>query len=115
MLYTFQLRCPECGYRFTHLKIPISTCLEANLNELDQQRRTLYRDKLKEAFERNYMPSWAAATYKEQFGHWPPFIWALHCLYSEQPKNRDFKEYYGYLQAIAARKEKDEAWVQQQM
>jgi superfamily II DNA or RNA helicase len=115
MLYTFHLRCPECGYLFTHRKIPILTVLEANLNEVDQQRRDLYRDKLKEAFVRNYMPSWAAATYKEQLGHWPPFVWALHCLYGEQPKNRDFKQYYAYLLAIAARKEKDEAWVQQQM
>jgi superfamily II DNA or RNA helicase len=115
MLYTFHLRCPECGYQFINRKIPIPTFLEANLNEVDRQRRNFYRDKLKEAFNRQYLPSWAAIAYKDCYGHWPPFVWAMHCLYSEQPRNPDFKEYYAYLMAIALRKEKDETWVQQQM
>jgi superfamily II DNA or RNA helicase len=114
-LYAFHLRCPECGYQFLNRKIPILTCLEANLSEVDQQRRCFYRDKLKQAFERQYLPSWAAASYKELYGHWPPFIWALHCLYGEQPRNQDFKHFYAHLRAIAQRKDKDEAWVQQQM
>jgi superfamily II DNA or RNA helicase len=115
MLYTFHLRCPECGYQFMNRKIPIPTFLEANLNEVDQQRRNFYRDKLKEAFNRQYLPSWAAIAYKDFYGHWPPFVWAMHCLYGEQPRNPDFKKYYAYLSAIAERKDKDEAWVQQHM
>jgi superfamily II DNA or RNA helicase len=115
MLYAFQMQCPQCQYEFFHKKIPIITALESHLSPEDQQRRNFYRVRIKEGFSKKYLPSWAVMAYKDQFGHWPPFSWALHCLYGESPGKKNFREYYDHLNTIAERKDKDEEWIQRQM
>jgi superfamily II DNA or RNA helicase len=115
MLYAFQMKCPHCQYEFFHKKIPLITSLESHLSPEDQQRRDFYRSRINEGFSKKYLPSWAVMSFKDQYGYWPPFAWALHCLYGESPGMKNFREYYDHLSAIAERKDKDGDWIQRQM
>lgn len=111
ILYSFQMHCPECGYRFPSHKVAFLAGIEQCLSEEDQERFDVYQDKIREAFSSNYAPGWAAMVFKEAYGHWPPDTWAKGAVFgsSPTPENRD--RYCQYLSAIAQRKQKPASWV----
>ncbi|MGH2412317.1 MAG: hypothetical protein ACRDEA_01185, partial [Microcystaceae cyanobacterium] len=60
VLYAFQMRCPECSYQFESRKLDLFLGLKQQLREEDLERLEFYRDKLKEAYNKKYAPTWAA-------------------------------------------------------
>lgn len=109
-------KCPECSYTFPLPKrtyyIP---SLQQLLSESDFERYQFYRQKIREAYEHNYAPGWAAVTFKDLYGHWPCEPWSYHALFGEKPTDQQRTSYQSYLRAIAHRKEKPNSWIEQQM
>lgn len=89
--------------------------LQQLLSEQDFERYKFYCQHIKTAYQRNFAPGWAAMTFKDRFGHWPPDAWARGAVFGDNPTQVQRGSYYSYLQAIAQRKEKPEAWVQRHM
>lgn len=108
--------CPKCSYIFP---LPKKTyyipSLQQLLSEVDFERYEFYRQKIREAYERNFAPGWAAFTFKEQYGHWPPEPWSYSALFGEKPTDRERTSYENYLRTIAKRKEKPDSWVERYM
>lgn len=111
ILYAFQMRCPECGYRFPRKKIALIADLEHCLSQEDTARWEFYREKIREAYSKNFAPGWAAVIFRDHFGHWPPDAWAFGAVFGDRPSDEQKQRYYEYLVAIAQRKEKSESWV----
>ncbi|MGH2415144.1 MAG: DEAD/DEAH box helicase, partial [Microcystaceae cyanobacterium] len=89
VLYGFQMRCPECNYHFESRKLDLFVGLKQQLREEDLERLEFYRDKLKEAYDKRYAPTWAANVFREKFGHWPPWDWAKKAVFGESPTQED--------------------------
>ncbi len=109
-------KCPECSYTFP---LPKRTyyvpSLQQLLSETDFERYQFYRQKIREAYEHNYAPGWAAHTFKDQYGHWAPEPWSYHAIFGEKPTELERASYQTYLQVIAKRKEKPDAWIERYM
>lgn len=113
LLYTFQMHCSRCGYRFPELEqLPLIQRLEQLLPEGDLEKLKFYRVKIQEAYHKVFSPGWAAVIFKEHYGHWPPDDWARGAIFGDSPTAAQKEMYQAYLQAIAQRKQKPESWVQ---
>jgi superfamily II DNA or RNA helicase len=70
--------CPECGYCLTPVGKQIVTLdgelieIGAHLPPEEQDRLQWYAELLGIAAERRHKPGWAAYSFREKFGHWPP-------------------------------------------
>lgn len=116
ILYAFTMKCPECGYVFEQpKKVYLVPGLEQLLNEADIKRYEFYRRSLREAYDKNFAPGWAAMHFKERYGYWSPNSWSKGAIFGTKPTTQQRAEYLKYLQAIAQRKEKPQQWVQKQM
>lgn len=119
IIYAFQLKCPHCNFIF---KRPEKVYLMPNLKTLisvgDEERYEFYRSQIRTAYTQKYSPGWAAFTFKERYGHWPPNIWARGAVFGDRAKAYtvfDQAQYYQYLSAIATDRGKEESWVQRYM
>ncbi len=113
ILYTFQMRCPRCGYCFPELEqLPLVQKLEHLLRPEDVERMQFYRQKIQEAYRQGFSPGWAAVIFKEACGYWPPKAWAWGALFGDAPTVVQKETYYEYLRAIAQRKQKPDIWVE---
>lgn len=116
ILYTFYLKCSECGYIFEQpKKVYLLPGLEQLLNEEDRGRYQFYRSKLQEAYQKSFAPGWAAMVFKERYGHWSPDAWATGAIFGDSPTPEQRASYRNYLTAIAKRLEKPSSWVQRHM
>ena len=116
ILYAFTMKCPECGYVFEQpKKVYLVPGLEQLLSEADIKRYEFYRRSLREAYDKNFAPGWAAMNFKERYGYWSPNSWSKGAIFGTNPTPQQRSEYLKYLQAIAQRKEKPQQWVQKQM
>jgi len=67
IIYASQCQCSYCSYIFPQPnKAFILPTLQQILSEEDFGHYQFYRQKIKEAFERNYSPGWAARVFQEQ-------------------------------------------------
>jgi superfamily II DNA or RNA helicase len=115
-LYGFQMRCPECNYKFPELlKLPLIQQLEQLLSEEDKQRFDFYRSKLQFSYQNNYAPGWAAMIFQEKYGHFPPDDWARDAIFGESPTPEHQATYYKYLCTIAEQRQKPDTWVKRYM
>lgn len=79
-VFSRSLTCPECGYRFKPAARDVRA-IDGDLVELSEHeperidREGFYREMRGVALERNYSPKWAAVTFRDRFGMWPPFAW----------------------------------------
>lgn len=113
ILYGFQMKCPHCSYVFPQpKKVYLVPELQQYLGEEDIERYEFFRKKLREAYENNLDPGWAAHRFREQYGHWSPDSWAKSAIFGSQPTPVQQMSYRNYLEAIARRKEKPDSWVQ---
>ncbi len=116
ILYAFTMKCPECGYVFEQpKKVYLVPGLEQLLSEADIERYEFYRRSLREAYNKNFAPGWAAMNFKEHYGYWSPNSWSKGAIFGTKPTTQQRSEYLKYLQAIAQRKEKPLDWVQKHM
>lgn len=116
ILYGFQMKCPKCKYVFEQAKkIYLIPELEQLLNEEDIERYEFYRKKLREAYNNNFDPGWAAHVFREKYGHWSPESWATNAVFGNNPTQAQQIAYRSYLTSIAQRKEKPQNWVQRYM
>lgn len=116
ILYAFTMKCPECGYVFEQpKKVYLVPGLEQLFSESDIERYEFYRKSLREAYDKNFAPGWAAMNFKERYGYFAPNSWSKSAIFGTKPTTQQRAEYLKYLQAIAQRKEKPLEWVQKQM
>lgn len=116
IVYGFQMRCPKCGYSFPqHKKIYLVPELEQMLSEDDFERYEFYRKKLREAYEKNLAPGWAAHSFREKYIHWPPDSWAKGAIFGSNPLPPQQFSYRSHLNTIARLKQKPKTFVQRYM
>lgn len=116
VLFGFQMKCPKCGYAFPQpKKIYLVPELEQCLCEEDIERYEFYRKKLREAYNNNFDPGWAAHVFREKYGHWSPESWSKGAILGAHPTKPQLDSYRSYLTVIAERKEKPQMWVQRYM
>lgn len=116
ILYSFQMKCPKCGYLFElPKKVYLVPGLEQLLSSEDIERYEFYRSKLREAHQKSFAPGWAALVFKERYGHWSPDAWAKGAIFGDSPTSDQQSSYRNYLLAIANRLGKPELWIQRYM
>lgn len=112
VLYAIQRICPHCHYSFESKKLTVTLKLKQMLRPEDVERLKFYREKLKEAFEHQYAPSWAANVFKEAYGYYPPFDWGKGAVFGLSPPAEAEVSYQRHLEAIAQRLSKNAQWIQ---
>lgn len=112
ILYTFQMVCPKCGYHFEIRRLQIALRLKQIIRPEDVERIEFYRAKLREAFEKNYSPGWAANRFQELYGHYPPSDWGRKAIFEDESTEAERAAYIEYLMAIASRLQKNNFWVE---
>lgn len=109
-IYSFYLQCPHCQYNFDLQKLITVLGNNRLLSDEDEARLNFYRFKLREAFERNFAPSWAAVKFKHKYGFFPPYDWARGAIFNHQ--NTSIPIYRAYLIEAAKRLDKTKDWVE---
>jgi superfamily II DNA or RNA helicase len=112
ILYTFQMVCPHCGYHFEIRRLQLTLGLKQMIRPDDVLRIKFYRAKLKEAFEKNYSPGWAAKIFQELYGHYPPWDWGKGAVFGFESTEVEQEQFKQYLIAIVNRLGKDNSWVE---
>ncbi len=112
IFYAFHMKCPECSYVFELKKVYITPELEHLISGEDLERYEFYRGKLRTAYQKKFVPGWAAIVFKEKYGHWPPDSWAKGAIFGNSPTAKQKSDYHEYLKIVAHRKEKSESWMQ---
>jgi len=116
IIYACLMRCPNCGYVFPMpKKFYFVPELQQQLSEEDVERYDFLRQKIREAYERNFAPAWAATTYKKHYGYWPPDSWGRGAVFGINPTASQKHSYRQYLKSVAQRKEKSDSWVEHSM
>ncbi|MDJ0731814.1 MAG: DEAD/DEAH box helicase [Crocosphaera sp.] len=112
ILYGFQMVCPHCKYNFEVNRIVKTLNLKHKLRPEDAERFQKYRDLLQRAYHLQRAPTWAAMTFKDQYGHFPPMAWGRHAVFGKPPPDNAKQDYSRHLQAIANRLNKDDQWIE---
>ena len=112
ILYSFQMVCPKCGYKFERKVLQEFLKLTRVMNESDWQKLEIYRSKLREAYQNSHAPTWAAMVFKDNFGFFPPWDWGKGAVFGEEPSDSNKKSYKSHLISVANRKGKDESWIE---
>lgn len=111
-------RCLSCGYDFIPpQKLTAIQALERQIRAEDLMKFYFYRQKLVEAFAKNFSPAWAAERWREEFesSTYPPEDWARGAVFGESPTATDKAKYRKYLNIIAAKSHKPKQWVSKYM
>lgn len=74
----------------------------------DDKKQVFYREKLKQAYLKNYSPGWAVHRYKARWQEAPKPGWELGAVFAGEPH---YRRYANHLMAIAAKKDYPKAWV----
>jgi len=116
ILYAIQMKCPHCGYVFLPPpKAFFVPQLEQVLSEEDCEKYEFYRQQIRAAYQQNFAPGWAVKIFQENYGYWPPDSWTCGGVFGDSPTLAHQNSYYGYLKAIAQRKEKPDTWIKRHM
>ena len=108
-IYSIYLSCPHCNYNFDLKKLITFIGSRQLLSSEDRAKIVFYRSKLRQGYEKNYAPTWAALNFKEQYGFFPPYDWARGAIFNHE---KNFFELYSeYLHQVAQRLNKDRQWV----
>lgn len=112
ILHLSIMLCPTCGYEFPHKEkhIPLEQ-LELMLSKEDRPRFRWFRNKVSTGYKKNYSPSWAAVTFREEYGSYPPDDWRRHAIFGESPTPEQRLEYSEYLKAQAQKHGKTDEWI----
>lgn len=108
-VYSFYRKCPHCGFNFDRERLITLLGTNRSLPVEDEAKLDLYRDLLRESYQKKYAPSWAAVRFKDKYGFYPPFDWGRGAIFDGN-FDRD-EEYRAYLQMTSRRLGKDNEWV----
>lgn len=108
-IYSIYLTCPHCNYNFDVQKLIKILGNNRLLISEDREKLVFYRSKLREAYQKNYAPTWAALNFKEQYGFLPPFDWARGAIFNHNLDS--FELYTKYLYQVSQRLNKDRDWI----
>ena len=108
-VYSTYLICPHCSYNFDLKKLITILGRNQLLLSEDRVKLVFYRSKLREAYKKNYAPTWAALNFKDQYGFLPPFDWARGAIFNYNLES--FELYAKYLYQVAHRLSKDQNWI----
>ncbi len=109
-VYSFQMICKNCGYNFEVNKLIEILGSSRLISTDDEVKLTLYRSLLREAYQKNYAPSWAWVKFKEKYGFSPPFDWGRGAIFEGDISQQ--KQYKRYLKVVARRMKKDKDWIE---
>ncbi len=109
-VYSFVMKCNHCGFNFEVNKLIEILGSSRLISADDEVKLSWYRGLLREAYQRNYAPSWAAVKFKDEYGFFPPFDWGRGAIFEGDHSQQ--KEYKRYLKGVASRMKKDKDWVQ---
>lgn len=109
-IYATCLSCPHCNYNFDLQKVITIRGRSQLLSAGDKEKLIFYREKLREGYQKNYAPTWAALKVKERYGFLPPFDWGRGAIFDREKDA--CKIYTQYLSQIAQRLNKDQAWIE---
>ncbi|MDJ0647145.1 MAG: DEAD/DEAH box helicase [Xenococcaceae cyanobacterium MO_188.B19] len=109
-VYSFQMKCKHCGYNFEINKLIEILGSSRLISPDDEVKLTLYRSLLREAYQKNYAPSWAWVQFKKQHGFSPPFDWGRGAIFDGDLSQQ--KQYKRYLKQVALRMKKDKDWIE---
>ena len=113
IIYASLIHCPNCKYIFPRpKKFYFVPELQQQLSDEDLERYEEHRQNLRLAYERNFAPGWAASTYRERYGYWPPDAWGRKAIFGLNPIAFQKQSYRQYLETVARRKDKSESWVE---
>lgn len=102
LIPNFAQECPECGYVFVfseEKKLILSGPLTEIKTKSDwkgNKQASEYRSYILQAYRRNHRPGRAAYRFKEKYGRWPSYNWALHTIF-DNPTPEDMQTYFDYL------------------
>lgn len=115
----FTSKCSNCGYVFPQKKKATSHGemieVTAKVKTIDPQQREFYKTYLHDAFKRGYSPDYAVVKFKDNYGYYPPANIKRGALFGYAPTAQNRLEYLGYLNNVAAKKNKDQSWIAKQM
>lgn len=103
------LVCPHCQYNFDLAKLITVLGNDRLLSSEDRLRLNFYRSLLRQSYQDNFAPSWAAIKFREKFGFFPPFDWARGAIFNGELDMASI--YTNYLEKTAQRLDKDSSWV----
>ncbi len=116
IIYASLIHCPNCKYVFPRpKKFYFVPELQQQLSDEDLECYEFHRQNLGLAYQRNFAPGWAASTYRERYGYWPPDSWGTGAIFGLNPTALQQESYRRYLQMIAQRKQKPDSWVERHM
>ena len=104
------LKCPHCEYDFDLAKLVTVLGSDRLISECDRARMTKYRYLLRQSYQNNFAPSWAAVKFRKEFGFFPPFDWGRNAIFDGQ--ENEYSLYKNYLERTAQRLGKDGDWIQ---
>ena len=70
-----------------------------------------YRKQVLIGYRKHYSPSWAAVTFREEYGGYPPDDWRRHSIFGETPTDEQKSEYLEYLKCQAQKHGKSDDWI----
>lgn len=112
IIFAFQKKCQCCGYQFVQMEEVVTVqALKQLLSQSDKKRLDFYREKIKQAYRNGYAPGWAAMSFKEKFGHFPPDDWAKNAIFGERPTSKQRQTYQAYLKQLQQQKQKPDSWL----
>lgn len=104
------LKCPHCQYDFDIAKLITILGNSRLILPSDRIKIEKYRLLLREGYQKNFAPSWAAIKFRDEFGFFPPFDWARGAIFDGQIGV--IAIYNNYLEKTAQRLNKDRDWIQ---
>lgn len=104
------LKCPHCQYSFDLAKLITILGNNRLISPSDRIKLEKYRFLLREGYQNNFAPSWAAIKFRDEFGFFPPFDWARGAIFNRE--NDAVAIYTSYLEKTAQRLNKDRDWIQ---
>lgn len=108
-IYSFYRKCPHCGFNFDRDRLITLLGTSRSLRVEDEVKLDSYRNLLRQAYSKQYAPSWAAIKFKDEYGFYPPFDWGRGAIFDGEVSG--LTDYQNYLQETALRLDKSSEWI----
>lgn len=111
-IYSIYICCPYCKYNFDLQKLVNITGESRLILNQDEEKLHYYRNLLRDSYDKQFAPTWAAIKFKENHGFYPPFDWGRGAIFFHHRDQYTYKKYKSYLIKTAQRLQKDDKWIE---